>query len=76
VRYRHLQPLVVATMALEALEIVLDLLQRVSIHLSVDSDEAQRLHAFLASLCGMNCHDPEAVQLRILEHELIHYKLC
>jgi predicted SprT family Zn-dependent metalloprotease len=23
----------------------------------------------------MNCHDPEAVQRRILEHELIHYKL-
>ena len=27
-------------------------------------------------VCGMNCHDPEAVQQRILEHELIHYKLC
>jgi predicted SprT family Zn-dependent metalloprotease len=23
----------------------------------------------------MNCREPEAVQLRILEHELIHYKL-
>ena len=27
-------------------------------------------------VCGMNCHDPEQVQRRILEHELIHYKLC
>ena len=27
-------------------------------------------------VCGMNCHDPEQVQQRILEHELIHYKLC
>ena len=26
-------------------------------------------------VCGMNCHDPEQVQQRILEHELIHYKL-
>ena len=25
-------------------------------------------------VCGMNCHDPEQVQQRILEHELIHYK--
>ncbi|MBK8790995.1 MAG: hypothetical protein IPO28_12760, partial [Holophagaceae bacterium] len=23
----------------------------------------------------MNCHDPEQVQRRILEHELIHFKL-
>jgi hypothetical protein len=26
-------------------------------------------------VCGCLCRDPEAVQLRILEHELIHYKL-
>ena len=26
-------------------------------------------------VCGMYCHDPEQVQRRILEHELIHYKL-
>jgi hypothetical protein len=26
-------------------------------------------------VCGMHCHDPEQVQRRILEHELIHYKL-
>ena len=26
-------------------------------------------------VCGINCHDPEAVQRLILEHELIHYKL-
>ncbi len=26
-------------------------------------------------VCGLNCHDPESVLLRILEHELIHYKL-
>ena len=26
-------------------------------------------------VCGMNCHDPEQVQRRILEHELLHYKL-
>lgn len=26
-------------------------------------------------VCGMNCHDPEQVQRRILEHELIHFKL-
>jgi hypothetical protein len=26
-------------------------------------------------VCGMNCHAPEEVQQRILEHELIHYKL-
>ena len=32
-RYRHLQPLVVATVALEELETALDLLQRVSAHL-------------------------------------------
>jgi hypothetical protein len=25
--------------------------------------------------CGRLCHDPEALQERILEHELIHYKL-
>ena len=24
-------------------------------------------------VCGMNCHDPEQVQQRILEHELIHF---
>ena len=27
------------------------------------------------AVCGMNCHDPESIQQRILEHELIHYKL-
>lgn len=27
------------------------------------------------AVCGLNCHDPEAVLQRILEHELIHYKL-
>lgn len=26
-------------------------------------------------VCGCNCRDPEAVLRRILEHELIHYKL-
>jgi hypothetical protein len=26
-------------------------------------------------VCGCNCRDPEAVLVRILEHELIHYKL-
>jgi len=26
-------------------------------------------------VCGMNCHSPEEVIRRILEHELIHYKL-
>jgi hypothetical protein len=26
-------------------------------------------------VCGLNCHDPESALLRILEHELIHYKL-
>lgn len=26
-------------------------------------------------VCGCLCHDPEAVTRRILEHELIHYKL-
>jgi hypothetical protein len=26
-------------------------------------------------VCGCNCREPEAVLLRILEHELIHYKL-
>ncbi len=26
-------------------------------------------------VCGLNCHDPESVLMRILEHELIHYKL-
>jgi len=26
-------------------------------------------------VCGMNCHTPEEVIRRILEHELIHYKL-
>ena len=46
-RYRHLQPLVVATVALDELEAALELLQRVSIHLPSDSDEAQRLQAFL-----------------------------
>jgi len=27
------------------------------------------------AVCGMNCHDTEQVQRRILELELIHYKL-
>jgi len=48
VRYRHLQPLVTATVALDELETALDLLQQVSIHLPVDGDEAQRLQAFLS----------------------------
>ncbi len=26
-------------------------------------------------VCGCNCRDPESVTQRILEHELIHYKL-
>ncbi|HJV90308.1 MAG TPA: hypothetical protein VJ623_08400 [Holophagaceae bacterium] len=26
-------------------------------------------------VCGVKCHTPEEVQTRILEHELIHYKL-
>lgn len=26
-------------------------------------------------VCGVNCRAPEEVQLRILEHELVHYKL-
>ena len=26
-------------------------------------------------VCGCNCREPEAVTRRILEHELIHYKL-
>ena len=26
-------------------------------------------------VCGVNCHDPEGILQRILEHELIHYKL-
>jgi hypothetical protein len=26
-------------------------------------------------VCGCRCHDPEAVTRRILEHELLHYKL-
>ena len=26
-------------------------------------------------VCGVNCHDPEALQRVILEHELLHYKL-
>jgi hypothetical protein len=26
-------------------------------------------------VCGMNCRDPEEIIQRILEHELIHYKL-
>jgi hypothetical protein len=27
-------------------------------------------------VCGCNCRDAESVTRRILEHELIHYKLC
>ncbi|MBI4912047.1 MAG: hypothetical protein HY823_04860 [Acidobacteria bacterium] len=27
------------------------------------------------TVCGVNCRNPEQVQERILEHELIHYKL-
>lgn len=26
-------------------------------------------------VCGVHCHDPESVQARILEHELLHYHL-
>lgn len=26
-------------------------------------------------VCGLNCHTPEEILRRILEHELIHYKL-
>lgn len=26
-------------------------------------------------VCGLRCHDPEAVQRRILEHELLHFAL-
>jgi hypothetical protein len=26
-------------------------------------------------VCGLNCHTPEEIVRRILEHELIHYKL-
>jgi SprT-like family len=26
-------------------------------------------------VCGVHCHDPESIVRRILEHELIHYKL-
>lgn len=26
-------------------------------------------------VCGIHCHTPEQVQQRILEHELVHYKL-
>jgi hypothetical protein len=48
VRYRHLQPLVVATVALDELETALDLLQQVSGHLPQGGDEEQRLRAFLA----------------------------
>jgi hypothetical protein len=47
VRYRHLQPLVVASVALDELEAALDLLQRVSIQLPADGDEARLLQAFL-----------------------------
>ncbi len=25
--------------------------------------------------CGLRCHDPESILQRILEHELVHYKL-
>lgn len=48
VRYRHLQPLVVAAVALGELEMALDLLQRVSIHLPANGDEARLLQAFLS----------------------------
>ena len=47
-RYRHLQPLVVATVALEELETALDLLQRVSAHLPAGDDDMQLLQAFLS----------------------------
>lgn len=26
-------------------------------------------------VCGVNCHTPEEIQQRILEHEILHYKL-
>lgn len=48
VRYRHLQPLVVAAVALGELEMALELLQQMSIQLPADGDEAQRLQAFLS----------------------------
>ena len=48
VRDRHLQPPVVATMALDELETALDLLQRLSPPLPEGDEEAPRLQAFLA----------------------------
>ena len=47
-RYRHLQPLAVAAVALDELETALELLQRLSPRLPVGDEEAQRLLAFLA----------------------------
>ncbi|MFZ1614640.1 MAG: SprT-like domain-containing protein [Holophaga sp.] len=35
----------------------------------------RRDRAWPVQVCGCHCHDPEAVTRRILEHELIHYKL-
>lgn len=35
----------------------------------------RRDRAWPVQVCGCLCHDPEAVTRRILEHELIHYKL-
>lgn len=48
VRYRHIQPLVVATVALDDLEMALDLLQQLSPRLPVGDEDAQRLQAFLS----------------------------
>ncbi len=47
-RYRHIQPLLVATLALDELETALELLQRLSPRVPVGDEEAQRLQAFLA----------------------------
>ena len=48
VRYRHLQPLVTATVALDELETPLDPLPQVPTHLPVAADAPQRLQARLA----------------------------
>lgn len=47
-RYRHLQPLVVATVALDGMEMALELLLWVLIRPPADGDEARRLYAFSA----------------------------
>lgn len=35
----------------------------------------RRDRAWPVQVCGCLCHNPEAVTRRILEHELIHYRL-